>query len=180
MDELLLHCKSKIGENFLQNAALHTSWYLAFRSIVIRERELRRNKNRLALIRSAEQKQITIPPNSSITIKGITAKEIDHQETCAMIVETEDSVLPSDFDVTPAVITYNFGKNGLVDVQITNVTTTTFNIPPRAIICELQPVTVDMTYQVSSTDNTEESIQDTLEMQTDGLSEKETKEMEDL
>ena len=39
-------------------------------------------------------------------MKGITAKEIDHQETCAMIVETEDSVLPSDFDVTPAVITY--------------------------------------------------------------------------
>ena len=180
LDELLLHCKSKIGENFLQNAALHTSWYLAFRSIFIRERELRRNKNRLALIRSAEQKQITIPPNSSITIKGITAKEIDHQETCAMIVETEDSVLPSDFDLTPAVITYNFGKNGLIDVQITNVTTSTFNIPPRAIICELQPVTVDMTYQVSSTDNTEESIQDTLEIQTDGLSEKETKEIEDL
>ena len=58
-----------------------------------------------------------------------------------MIVETEDSVLLSDFDVTPAVITYNFGKNGLVDVQITNVTTSTFNIPPSAIICELQPVT---------------------------------------
>ena len=63
-----------------------------------------------------------------------------------MIVETEDSVLQSDFDVIPAVITYIFGKNGLVDVQITNVTTSTFNIPPRAIICELQPVTVDMTY----------------------------------
>ena len=43
-----------------------------------------------------------------------------------MIVETEDSVLLSDFDVTPAVITYNFGRNGLVDVQITNVTTSTF------------------------------------------------------
>ena len=78
-----------------------------------------------------------------------------------MIVETEDSVLPSDFGLRPAVITYNFGKNGLVDVQITNVTTSTFNIPPKAIICGVQPVTVDMTYQVSSTDNTEESIQDT-------------------
>ena len=29
-----------------------------------------------------------------------------------MIVETEDSVLQSDFDVIPAVITYIFGKNG--------------------------------------------------------------------
>ena len=180
LDESLLYCKSKIGENFLQKSALHTSWYLAFRGIVIRERELRRKKNMLALIRSAEQKQITIPPNSSITIKGITAKEIDHQETCAMIVGTKDSALPSDFDVTLAVITYNFGKNGLIDVQITNVTTSTFYIPPRATICELQPVTVDMTYQVSSTDNTEGSIQDTLEIQTGGLSENETEEIEDL
>ena len=140
LDESLLYCKSNIIENFLQKSALHTSWYLAFRDIVIRERELRRKKNRSALIRSAEQKQITIPPNSSITIKGITAKEIDHQETCAMIVGTEDSALPSDFDVTAAVITYNFGKTGLIDVQITNVTTSTFNIPPRETICELQPV----------------------------------------
>ena len=44
----------------------------------------------------------------------------------------------------------------------------------------MQPVTVDMTYQVSSTDNTEESIQDTLEIQIDGLSENETKEILDL
>ena len=37
-----------------------------------------------------------------------------------------------------------------------------------------------MTYQVSSTDNTEGSIQDALEIQTDGLSENETEEIEDL
>ena len=30
LDDLLLHCKSEIRESFLQNAALHTSWYLAF------------------------------------------------------------------------------------------------------------------------------------------------------
>ena len=49
-----------------------------------------------------------------------------------MMTETEESLLPSDFDISPAVITYNYGKNGLVDV---NVTLSTFNIPPRAIIC---------------------------------------------
>ena len=54
LDELLLHCKSELGENFLQNSALHTSWYLAFRCMVVRQRELKRSKNKLAIIRSAE------------------------------------------------------------------------------------------------------------------------------
>ena len=169
LDQLLLHCKSELGERFLQNSALHTSWYLAFRCLVVRQRELKRNKNCLALIRSAESKHISIPANSSVTIKGITSKELEYNQTCAMMVETEDSVLPSDFDITPAIITYNYGNNGLVDVQITNVTTSTFNIPPRAILCELQPVSVDITYQISKSDNSEESVTDTLTIETDGL-----------
>ena len=161
LNQLLLHCKSELGEQFLKNSALHTSWYLAFRCLVVRQRELKRNKNCLALIRSAESKHISIPANSSVTIKGITSKELEYNQTCAMMVETEDSVLPSDFDITPAIITYNYGNNGLVDVQITNVTTSTFNIPPRAILCELQPVSVDSTYQISKSDNSEESVTDT-------------------
>ena len=91
-----------------------------------------------------------------------------------MIVKTEDYGLPSDADIISAVITYNFGVNGLVYVQFTNVTnvaTSTFNILQTALICELKPVTVDMTYQAFSTDISEESIQDTLEIQTDELSE---------
>ena len=76
-----------------------------------------KNKNSLALFRSAEHEQIAIPPNSSITIKGMVEKHLH------------------------------------------------LTIHPRAIIHELQTVTVDMTYQVSSTDNTEESIHDILEIQ---------------
>ncbi|MCG8048820.1 MAG: DDE-type integrase/transposase/recombinase, partial [Candidatus Thiodiazotropha taylori] len=180
LEVLLHHCKSELGENFLQNSALHTCWYLAFRCLVIRERELKKNKNKLALIRSAESRSITIPPNSSITIKGVTTKEVDYKQTCAMMVETKDSVLPSDFDITPAVITYCFGKNGLIDVQITNITTSTFNIPPRAILCELQPVSVDMAYQISASDNANETIQDTLNIETEGLSEEEIQSIKHL
>lgn len=178
--EFLGHCKSKLGDNFLQNSALHTSWYLAFRCMVLRERELKKSKNRLALIRSAESRHITIPANSSVTIKGVTTKELDFHPTCAMMIETEDSIIPSDFDITPAVITYKFGKNGLVDVQITNVTTSTFNIPPRAILCELQPVSVDMTYQISADDDNKQSIHNTLTIETEGLSQEEIQSIEQL
>ena len=88
--EFLTQCKGKLGEIFLQNSALHTSWYLALRCLIIRERELRKSKNRLAVIRSAQQNTITIPANSSVTIKGVTSKELEYQPTCAMMVETVD------------------------------------------------------------------------------------------
>ena len=57
----------------------------------------------------------------------------------------------------------------MFEVQITNVTTTTFNIPPRAILCELQPVSVNIAYQISKSDDLEESVTDTLTIETDGL-----------
>ena len=104
-----------------------------------------------------------------------------------MMTETEDSILPSDFDITPAVITYNYGNNGLVDgnnglvdVQISNVTTSTFNIPPRAIICELQPVAVDVTYQVSGSEKSNETMTDTMNIETDGLTNDELKSIKEL
>ena len=52
--EFLANCRETTDENFLQNAALFTPWYLAFRCITARQRQLKRNKNKLALIRCAE------------------------------------------------------------------------------------------------------------------------------
>lgn len=170
LSEFLSHCKNKLGENFLQVQPSIQFLYLAFRCMVIKERELKKSKNRLALVRSAGSKHITVPANSSVIIKGETSKELNYKPTCVMMVATEESIIPSDFDITPAVITNNYGKNDLVDVQITNVTTSTFNIPPKAILFELQPVSVDMTYTISSLDDSAESIDDTLTIETEGLS----------
>ena len=118
LEEFLSNCKQTIGDNFLQNAALHTCWYLAFRCMVIRERELKRNKNRLAIVRSAEPQNISIPANCSVTIQCVGSKELEFQTTCVMFTETEDSIVLSDFEITPAVITYTYGRNGLLQVQI--------------------------------------------------------------
>ena len=86
---------------------------------------------------------------------------------------TEKSVLPDDCDTTPAVVHYTFGKNGITDVQICNVTTSTFNVSPRAVICELQPVGVDLDYGMADSDNLEESVLDQVSVETIGLSENE-------
>ena len=53
-----------------------------------------------------------------------------------MLVQTEDSVTPDDFDITPSVIHYEYGKNGFIYVQISNVTTSTFTIAPKTILCD--------------------------------------------
>ena len=43
-------------------------------------------------------------------------------------------------------------------MQISNFTTSTFTVSPRAVICELQPVRVDLDYGIVESDDSEESI----------------------
>ena len=178
--DFLNTCKESLGDKFLQSANLHTPWYLAFRCLVVRKRELKKNKNRLAVIRSAEVNSITIPANSTVTIQGVASKELDYHPTCAMIVQTEQSVIPDDFDITPAVINYSCEKNGVIEVQILNVTTSTFVVPPRALLCELQPVNVDFSYKISESKDSEESILDQISVETVGLTETEVEKIKHL
>jgi hypothetical protein len=37
---------------------------------------------------------------------------------------------------------FNFTNNGHITIQLSNVTTRTITIPAKAVICELQPVTI--------------------------------------
>ena len=53
---LLTETKQKFGVRFLQKAKLHTPWYLAFRCMTLRERELSRRSYVLAHVRSAVQR----------------------------------------------------------------------------------------------------------------------------
>ena len=50
-------CQQNFGLQFLQKAILFTLWYLSFRCLVVREKELKRNKNKIAKVRSAEAGQ---------------------------------------------------------------------------------------------------------------------------
>ena len=71
------------------------------RATTVREKELRRNKNRVAIVRCAENSKIILGPNESHHIRGFSDREIDHKVTSAIIQECEDSSLPSYIDITP-------------------------------------------------------------------------------
>ena len=85
---------------------------------------------------------VTIPSNSSITKHGVTSKELEFHSTCAMLVQSEKSIVASDFNITPAVVQYASGRNVIIGAKITNVTNASFTVPPKAVLCELQPVQV--------------------------------------
>jgi len=59
-----------------------------------------------------------------------------------MMHETTDCNFP-DVDIAPEIVDYEYRRGASVTVNISNITTNTISIPPRSILCELQPVTVD-------------------------------------
>jgi len=46
------------GSQFLQKAKLQVPWYLSFRSLVLTEKELKKNNDRIAIVRSARPYRI--------------------------------------------------------------------------------------------------------------------------
>ena len=127
---------------FLQSCNLTTPWYLTFRSITLREKELARHNNALTIVKNAVKKPVTIKPNSTIQILEYTDKEIPYSTTTAML---HSSVLQSnwrDLEIEPGLIQYQNNNNGIINVQVAIVTTNTITIPPRAVLCKVQPVTI--------------------------------------
>lgn len=68
LDEIIKDCKIRHGDQYLQKANFQTPWYLSLRCLSIRVKELKKNKNRLAIIRCAETTRVTIGPNQSINV----------------------------------------------------------------------------------------------------------------
>ena len=97
LEEFLANCSDIEGDNFLQIIALFTPCYLAFRCITVGKRELKRHTNYKALVRCAESACVTIPANITVTVKGITCRELNHRPKTAMQNQTEDYVVPGDF-----------------------------------------------------------------------------------
>ena len=58
LQELMKGCSNKHGERFLQIAPLRNPWYLSFRTLCVRDRELSRKKNRLAVVKCAATQKI--------------------------------------------------------------------------------------------------------------------------
>lgn len=117
LDEIAKDCKTQHGEQYLQKTNLQTPWYLSLRCLAIRQRELKKNKNRIAVVRCAETSKITIGPNQSLNVKGSLDKKLEFNPACAIIQECEESALPDCIDITPTVIQYSYSENSEMKLQ---------------------------------------------------------------
>ena len=86
--------------------------------------------------------KIILKPNETKTITACADKQIPYQKTYAILHETEDATIPNFIDLTPSLVEYEYGKHSDIFVTLSNITNNTVIILPKAILCELQPVTI--------------------------------------
>lgn len=180
LENMIQDLQQTYGERYLQQSTITVPWYLTWRSIGLREKELRKHKNRLAIIRNAEPDKITIPPNTTMEIHGYCDKELMYNDTPAVQQSTNLAFEPNDIDVEPRVQHYSFRKNKSTMVQLSNVTTRTITIPPKGIICELQPVTIQPTPVETNYSAKDTTLLDKMEFTQSSLSEEQLQEGKDL
>ena len=135
-------CQEQEGKLFLQKMSLTTPWWLTFRGMSIRERELRRSEGRLALVKCASAETITIPANRSMLIPGMITDSVPCDATMAMTHPTKKTLLPDGAEVMPTLTTYDdsHASDETLLVEIANSSRTPIIIQPRALLCELQQV----------------------------------------
>ena len=64
---------------------------MALRCLTLSERNLRRQQNKLAVIKSAEKKTILIQPISEVVISGYMDRKLPYHPVCALIQPTKRS-----------------------------------------------------------------------------------------
>lgn len=136
-------CRQRHGTRFLQETGLNTSWFLTFRCLSMREREMSRQDSCLGLVKCMEDKDIIMRPNSLVTIRGCVDKGVNYPRVCALLQPSKLATISGLLDLTPGMVEYDYSNETDIQVQLSNVTNRTLVIHPRAIVCELHPVTVE-------------------------------------
>lgn len=103
--------------------------------MVLRDKKLKQDNHRIAVVRSAITHNFTIGPNKSVTIMANTDKGVDFPDTSAMLHETKDAAIQDYLDVTP-VIRYQYRNTSSFCVTLMNLTTNTAIISPKEMICQ--------------------------------------------
>ena len=160
---LMHHCKKHYGDNFLQKSQLKGHLYTALQCLILREKALKRNGYCLATVKSNEPYTISIGPNQSVTLECVTSHELNYTPTTVMLHGHERSPLPKHVSVTPTIYHYN-GKKQYISVNLSNLSTDTVNIAPKSTIAELQPVVVENSPFLSTSDQILESPLDKVDI----------------
>ena len=86
-------------------------WYLSFRTMVPRGKELKRHHNRISVIRSLIPERILLKPNETyIEAKEFIDREMNYPTTIAIIHDSEEADLTEFIGVSSSVIQYQYGK----------------------------------------------------------------------
>ncbi|KAH3864868.1 hypothetical protein DPMN_027899 [Dreissena polymorpha] len=109
--------------------------------MVIRDKYLKQNKDNIAIIRCPVPHKGFFKPNECLELNGYMDLTVNYPDTTALLQGSEHSNLPSYVDVTPAVVNVKSGQTNVI-VTLSNLTTDAAVISPKAILCEMQPVTV--------------------------------------
>ena len=75
-------------------------------------------------------------------LRGSVERKVPYRNVCAVLHPTEHSVI-SNLDVSPSIVGYSFTSTYTVEVHVSNLTSQTVVIPPRGLLCELQPVKIE-------------------------------------
>ncbi|XP_055956142.1 uncharacterized protein LOC130012366 [Patella vulgata] len=168
---LMKQCKDEHGKSFLQKAKLTTSWYLSFRSMDLSEKELVKRDFSLGIVKSASVNRILVRPNSRITLPCYVDKKLRYPKVSVMVHPCQRSSISSDLDVSPSIMMYDYNNTDYISVNVSNVSTNTIVISPKAIVCELQPVNIEDN-EVTS-DGSNASVLNKVEIDESDLSEEE-------
>ena len=76
LDEQIDTCKIIHGQRYLQFANRQIPWFLAFRAIAVREKQLRRNKNRVIIVWCAENSKLFWDQTKVIIYKEIQTERL--------------------------------------------------------------------------------------------------------
>ena len=135
----------KVKENcdqhdYMRRVNKHTAWQLAVKSITLQDKQLTKNCNRIAVVRSAERDRMIVHPNEQVTVRGYIDRAQPYHKTCALLQPHTDT--DCLLDLTPSLISYAYRETEPVQVTFSNVTTHTVTLNPKTVLCEVQPVTI--------------------------------------
>lgn len=142
---LMSELQSYHGVRFQQTAGLTTSWQLAFKSIAFQRRHLDRSKGKLAEVRSLQDRNISLPGNSSLTVWGEVKKDLAYHP-CWVVQQRAQNSFLYGVDIAPILLLYEPSQEKMVvPVRVSNLSASIVNISPAEIIAELhvcEPVEV--------------------------------------
>ena len=116
-----------------------TGWEIAHRCVMACEKQLKRDKGEIGIVKSASEATITIQSNQTKTLQG-KVKRVHCLRQTVMCSRTEKSLLPDGIEISPSIINLKERSEDCVQVIISNLTCQTVVIPPSASLCGLQEV----------------------------------------